>query len=152
MKVKDGYQVLKVQGLLLLLAGCLAYVFGEVLAKSASSETVEVFKVIAGIFAIGCVVLVGLCIRILVGIASACPKCHTLWAAKLQDVETLARRRGASTVLRQDVHRDSQGNRIGSTDREEQVLVTRSLLRNYYKCDCCGHEWTDLTVEEREGW
>jgi hypothetical protein len=88
------------------------------------------------------------------GMKTACPKCKGLWARQVARTKHLSSELGAATITRTDRHFSgfSHINQTGSTQREEQVLVTRSRHRHYCQCRWCGNRWSFVSLTERDGW
>ncbi len=93
---------------------------------------IGVIAVIAGI-----IFIVWLCARS----ASQCPSCQQYWADETMGTRELGRTGGYQTITRQDVIKDSKGNEIGTTNRQEQVHVVRVLRESYHRCKFCGYGW-----------
>lgn len=86
-------------------------------------------------------------IVIIRGYLSKCPDCQKWWAAENTGSELLQEDGGYETVIRRDVIKNSRGEKIGETERKEQIYVTTSTYRNYYCCEKCQHEWTTISYK-----
>ncbi|MDB5307115.1 MAG: hypothetical protein JWO38_1317 [Gemmataceae bacterium] len=86
------------------------------------------------------------------GIRTACPACEKTWARILRLETYLGRSRGTATVTRTDVHKTASGARIGTTERDEQILVTYHHYRHDWRCRFCTHEWDTKSTSVTEGW
>lgn len=82
--------------------------------------------------------------------SNQCPSCNALWARNETDKEAIDRQRGYKTVTRKDEVRNSRGDVIGTTERQEQIRVMKVTYRHYYKCGNCGHKWTGTSKSEYE--
>lgn len=100
--------------------------------------------VILGLIVIGIIVLIS-------GLVTICPNCNKWWGRKSEGRKELDRQDGYKTVIRYDIRRNSKGEEIGRTEREEQVHVTRVKYLNYWTCKNCRHNWTTISTSEYEG-
>jgi hypothetical protein len=88
--------------------------------------------------------LIGTAIRRLVKAipVRVCPNCKQSWAATPGSQVCTGRREHGGTITRYDEHVNSQGQRVGSTRRQEQVrMVTSDILQNW-RCKKCDHTWS----------
>jgi DNA-directed RNA polymerase subunit M/transcription elongation factor TFIIS len=91
-----------------------------------------------------------------VGVHKRCPSCEVLFARVTIDSEVLKQESGYETVTRRDQVRAKTddvfsnivegGKHVGNIIRQEQVHVTHTTSRIYYKCSECGHRWSKLKV------
>jgi hypothetical protein len=105
-------------------------------------------RTIAIIFGI-CVVIV--IIVLITGEEMRCPVCKKRWARSFKGKQEVGRQGGYRTVTRYDVRRNSKGEEIGRTEREEQVHVIQITYQNNYQCKYCQYSWTTLSTTEYEG-
>ncbi|MBY0526975.1 MAG: GYF domain-containing protein [Gemmataceae bacterium] len=104
----------------------------------------------------GCLVAISLTLFGLIlffawALVTCCSACNRLWACILQKETHLGTTQGFKTVARTDVHKDDDGRRWGTTERKEQVHVTRQHVRCHWICRFCDHQWTTKKVLESEG-
>ncbi len=76
------------------------------------------------------------------GWSDKCDKCKNPWAISSIAKTTLDSFDRYETITRKDETRDPKGNLISTTSRQEQVLVTRYLVREDFRCSCCGFEYS----------
>ncbi len=75
------------------------------------------------------------------GLNSQCPSCEKWWCKKDIGREFLDSYEEFETVTREDIHKDGNGNNIGSTQRKEQILVEYNHYLVYHSCKKCGYNW-----------
>jgi hypothetical protein len=76
------------------------------------------------------------------GWSDKCEECKNPWAISSIAKTTLDSFDRYETVTRKDETRDPKGNLISTTSRQEQVLVTRYLIREDFRCSCCGFQYS----------
>jgi len=85
------------------------------------------------------------------GYTKKCPSCSRLWAKKFEYRRLVNERGDYMTVVRRDSHRNSKGQEVGHTHRQEQVHVVHQTYVNHYTCSFCPHRWTGISTETFEG-
>ena len=85
------------------------------------------------------------------GYTKKCPSCSRLWAKKFENKDLVNERGDYMTVVRRDSHRNSKGQEVGHTHRQEQVHVVHQTYVNHYTCSFCPHRWTRISTETFEG-
>ena len=83
--------------------------------------------------------------------STMCPKCRRVWARRHVGGRLLDRTGGYHTVTRYDEHKNTRGEIIGRTERQEQVHVVNESYLNFYQCKYCGNEWTGTSQRQYEG-
>lgn len=137
---------------------CIAVLFflsvevGHALARDSHGRPLD--ELLSGVFAvINCLLLAG-GVAVIWGLKTACPKCKGLWARQVARTKHLGSTLGVATITRTDRHFSGYSliNQVGSTRRDEQVLVMRSRHRHYCRCRWCGNRWSFVSLTERQGW
>jgi len=75
-----------------------------------------------------------------------CPKCKKSGGRKTNR-EYIKSFDHLETVEMEDRHHDSEGRHIGSTYRDEQVVLQTDIYNIHYCCDYCGHKWCERDEE-----
>jgi hypothetical protein len=78
---------------------------------------------------------------LLYGWSDKCEECKNPWAISSIAKTTLDSFDRYETITRKDETRDPKGNLISTTSRQEQVLVTRYLIKEDFRCSCCGYQY-----------
>ncbi|MBQ7611474.1 MAG: SH3 domain-containing protein [Spirochaetaceae bacterium] len=95
--------------------------------------------------------IIFLIIIIKMGRNSKCPRCNK-WFAEIKLSKNLIDSEGHySTIDRTDIKRNSQGEKIGTIERKEQVHMTTDIYRQNCKCRFCGYKYSYKTRETYEG-
>ena len=84
------------------------------------------------------------------GYTKKCPSCSRLWAKKLEKSDLVDERGSYMTVERRDSHRNSKGEEVGHTYRQEQVNVVVQTYHNHYICSFCPHRWFNISIKTPE--
>lgn len=110
--------------------------------ESNSSGTWIFIIIVGGV--IGLIVLIS-------GLVLQCPKCNKWWARESKGSDLLKSEGYYKTITREDIQRNSKGEEIGRTQRQEQVHMVCKTYRNYYQCKHCQHSWSTISTNEYEG-
>ena len=88
-----------------------------------------------------------------------CPSCKQNWAREVAGKELLGNRQEHRTVTRYDKHYNERrisksgsivgGDKVGETQRVEQIVVTIYSYSLTCHCKKCGHTWNEHAEEER---
>lgn len=85
--------------------------------------------------------VIGFFVYLLAGKSSACPNCGKWFSTNTLATYELGRQGGYETVTREDQHKNTKGEVIGTTTRQEQVYVTYIYYQDHKQCKKCAHEW-----------
>lgn len=102
-------------------------------------------------YLVGIVFLIILIIIIKKGRRTRCPKCKRWFAEKKIKKEFLDSDGHYETKTRTDIRRNSRGEQIGTTERQEQVHMTTNYYRQHCKCKYCGYQYYYNTSTTFEG-
>ena len=80
-----------------------------------------------------------------------CDNCGAYFSKEIIGSEELGNQSGYATVTRHDITRNASGEKISTTDRLEQIHVTKTYYRDYCRCKKCGYEWTERYSSTKEG-
>ncbi|MCX6948625.1 MAG: hypothetical protein NTX39_03035 [Opitutae bacterium] len=72
------------------------------------------------------------------GLSGRCKQCGTFWSVRTVNLEPLEQWNQHQDVIRKDVHRNPKGEIISTTDRLEQVVVSKTRYRHDQRCLACG--------------
>ena len=92
-------------------------------------------------YLVGIVFLIILVLIIKKGVRTKCPKCKRWFAEKKLKKEFLDSDGHYETKTRTDIRRNSRGEQIGTTERQEQVHMTTNYYRQHCKCKYCGYQY-----------
>jgi len=73
------------------------------------------------------------------GLRKMCPKCHRWNGLKKIEKEHHHQEERFRNVTKTTVHKDKYGNKIGSTERQEQEKYHVTYYTYKYQCNKCGH-------------
>lgn len=102
-------------------------------------------------YLVGIVFLIILVLIIKKGLRTKCPKCKRWFAEKKLKKEFLDSDGHYETKTRTDIRRNSRGEQIGTTERQEQVHMTTNYYRHHCKCKYCGYQYYYNTSNTFEG-
>lgn len=102
-------------------------------------------------YLMGIVVLIILIIIIMKGKRTKCPKCNRWFAEEKLKKEFLDSDGHYETITRKDIRRNSRGEKIGTTERQEQVHMTTNYYKQHCKCKYCGYRYYYNTSSTFEG-
>jgi hypothetical protein len=124
------------RGRILLLAGLIlgTLAFGVAVVAKDSHDAAGWTLVAVGVAGL----LFVLCV-----LTTKCPNCKQYFAKQVLNSQVLDERTVYRTVTRTDVHRNTKGVRIGSTDRTETVPVKQQFISKECFCKKCQHSWVE---------
>jgi len=116
----------------------IVWLVGTAIGAALLTQAVHSFGVAALIAGCGMGIVTWIIVHHTVG--NECSSCGQ-WRAVVSQGRVETDRDGYyKTVTRTDTHRNSRGEVIGTSDRDEQVHVTRVAYREFYKCKFCNLE------------
>ena len=80
------------------------------------------------------------------GFSNRCKACGCFWAIKPMGMEPLESWQEYQDITRKDVNRNTKGEVISTTERVEQVVVTRTRYKEDCQCRACGDVRSEETV------
>lgn len=102
-------------------------------------------------YLVGLISLIIVIIIIRKGKKTRCPKCKRWFAEKKLKKEFMDSDGHYETKTRTDIRRNSRGEQIGTTERQEQVHMTTNYYRQHCKCKYCGYQYYYNTSSTFEG-
>jgi hypothetical protein len=84
------------------------------------------------------------------GASSLCPSCNTCFAYREVSKDKVSRKRGYKTVIRKGEVRNSRGELVQTSERQEQIAIMTVTYEHLDKCQVCGKTRTRTSTEEFE--
>jgi DNA-directed RNA polymerase subunit RPC12/RpoP len=101
------------------------------------------FWVFGGLFLVGFIVIKGM--------SSKCSSCGKWFQNNEIDRQVISKDGFFKTITRKDIKRNSKGDIITTTDRDEQIHMIKQTDKVVYKCNHCSNQWFVKETKEWEG-
>jgi hypothetical protein len=116
-------------------------------SDNTKSESLDGEKVRTILIIIGVMFGIPFALYLYANSGKECPSCKVTERGSVEEVSSVVLNQFSQMEYRTrvDVHKNKDGEKIGTTERRVQELVTHGTRRILYSCNKCGHLWDEET-------